>query len=124
MMYTTLVKVKAHLRIDHAAEDFLLTSYIASASASVKNYLKSASPFQVELDDDHNQKKDVEGKPIYALDVDGNKIIDTTVEQATLLLVGYFYRHRDNDEKNEYEQGCLPKPITALLYPLRDPACK
>ena len=39
-----------------------------------------------------------------------------------LLLVGYFYRHRDENPEGEYQMGYLPWPVTALLYPLSDPA--
>ena len=52
MNFTTLEKIKSHLRIDDDAEDDLLDSYIFAASSAVKNYLKSASPYALKLDDD------------------------------------------------------------------------
>jgi hypothetical protein len=52
----------------------------------------------------------------------GDPILRYEVKAAVLLLVGYFFKDRDNDKNHEYEQGYLPRPVTALLYPLRDPA--
>lgn len=124
MNFTTLEKIKSHLRIDDDAEDDLLDSYIFSASSAVKNYLKSASPYALKLDDDFNPEVDVEGAPIYETDAQGERVINKTVEHATLILIGYFYKDRDNNEGNAYEQGYLPKPVTALLYPLRDPSLR
>lgn len=124
MNFTTLEKIKSHLRIDDDAEDDLLDSYIFAASSAVKNYLKSASPYALKLDDDFNPEVDVEGATIYETDTQGERVINKTVEHATLILIGYFYKDRDNNEGNAYEQGYLPKPVTALLYPLRDPALR
>ena len=124
MNFTTLEKIKCHLRIDDDAEDDLLDSYIFAASSAVKNYLKSASPYALKLDDDFNPEVDVEGAPIYETDTQGERVINKTVEHATLILIGYLYKDRDNNEGNAYEQGYLPKPVTALLYPLRDPSLR
>jgi hypothetical protein len=41
---------------------------------------------------------------------------------ATILLTGHFYNNPDGDPEHDWEQGYLPRPVTALLYPLRDPA--
>ena len=37
------------------------------------------------------------------------------------MLVGHFYKEPDGNTEDAFEQGYLPKPVTALLYPLRDP---
>ncbi len=79
MNFTTLEKIKSHLRIDDDAEDDLLDSYIFAASSAVKNYLKSASPYALKLDDDFNPEVDVEGAPIYETDTQGERVINKTV---------------------------------------------
>lgn len=124
MKYVTLSKLKDHLRIDYDDEDTLLEGYIEAASAAVKNYLKSASPFELLRDADDNPVIDSDGNPEYAKDADDNRVISKTVQHATLFLVGYFYADRDNDEGKEFDMGYLPKPVMALLYPLRDPAMR
>jgi hypothetical protein len=45
------------------------------------------------------------------------------VVNAVLILTGTFLRDPDGVEANDkWEQGYLPHAITAILYPLRDPA--
>lgn len=122
MQFVTLAEAKRHLYVDHEEDDQLITAYILAASAAVKNYLKSASPFQPELDPDYNPVLDSNGDTVYETDSNGDRVLMLPVEQATLILTGYFYRSRDNDEAGEWERGYLPRPVTALLYPLRDPA--
>lgn len=122
MMYVTLEQAKHQLQMDHDDDDTLITGYVTAASKAVKNYLKSASPFEVERDDHGNPVLDRSGDLTYLTDSQGAMVVAAEVEQATLLLVGYFYKDRDNNADGAYEQGYLPKPVTALLYPLRDPA--
>lgn len=124
MKYVTMQLAKSHLYIelDDHDQDNMLDFLIMSASAAVKSYLKSASPFALELDEDFNPVKAEDGSPVYQLDESGSRVISSTVQSATLLMIGYLFRDRDNNENKEYEQGYLPKPVTALLYPLRDPA--
>ncbi|MAG66603.1 MAG: hypothetical protein CMK74_12150 [Pseudomonadales bacterium] len=122
MMYVTTEQAKHQLQMDHDDDDSLITGYVTAASKAVKNYLKSASPFEVERDAHGNPVPDSSGDPIYITDSQGAYIVSAEVQQATLLLVGYFYKDRDNNADGEFEQGYLPKPVTALLYPLRDPA--
>lgn len=43
------------------------------------------------------------------------------VIDAAATMFAYLWRLRDEDEKGEFEPGFLPRPVTALLYPLRDP---
>lgn len=122
MMYVTLDQAKHQLQMDHDDDDTLIAGYITAASKAVKNYLKSASPFEIERDAHGNTVMDSSGDPIYVTDSQGDMVVAAEVQQATLLLVGYFYKDRDNNADGAYEQGYLPKPVTALLYPLRDPA--
>lgn len=122
MMFATLEQAKAQIEMDHDDSDDLILRYLRTASSVVKNYLKSASPFEPERDDDFNPVVDSNGDVVYALDSSGDRIIRYEVQAATLLMVAYQFKDRDNNAGGEYEQGYLPKPVTALLYPLRDPA--
>ncbi|MDA8485158.1 head-tail connector protein [Pseudomonas resinovorans] len=123
MMYVTLARGKQHLNTDHDEDDSLIEVYILSASRAVKNYLKSGSPFAVERDSNDNPVLDSNGAPEYVRDSNGDKVIDAAVEAAVLILLGHLYKDRDQNTENAFEQGYLPKPVTALLYPMRDPAC-
>lgn len=103
MMLVTLDEARDHLRSDSADDDADLTIKIHAASGSVINYLKAPAFI------------DETGAII-------ESAVPFEVKAATLLLVGYLYKDRDSDEGGEYQQGYLPRPVTALLYPLRDPA--
>ena len=103
MMLVTLDEARDHLRSDSADDDADLTIKIHAASGSVINYLKAPAFI------------DEAGVII-------ESAVPFEVKAATLLLIGYLYKDRDGDEGGEYQQGYLPRPVTALLYPLRDPA--
>ncbi|MCO2196656.1 phage gp6-like head-tail connector protein [Pseudomonas aeruginosa] len=122
MMYVTLEQAKSQIEIDHDASDSLIMGYILSASASVKAYLKSASPYAVELDSNDDPVLDSNGDVVYVRDSNGKKEVNMIVQQAVLLLVAIYFKDRDENADAIFEQGYLPKPVTALLYPLRDPA--
>lgn len=112
MMLVTLEQVKAHLRIVHSSDDDDLTGKTHAASAAVLAYLKDGAVF---LDSSGQVEVDSSGDPIG---------VPYNVQIATLIMVGYFNKDRDEDTDRAYETGYLPKPVTALLYPLRDPACR
>jgi uncharacterized phage protein (predicted DNA packaging) len=101
-----LEDTKQRLRIDTDDDDGILTGYIEAASAAVINYLK----------DQADELLVLEGSPSPEVEV------PPVIVTATILLVGYFYRNPDADPDKEFEMGYLPKPVMALLYPLRDPA--
>lgn len=105
MMFITLEEAKSHLRVDGDAEDSDVTLKTHAASGAVRGYLKSAA--DAYLDD---QGDPITGKVPYE------------VKAATMLMLGFLYKDRDEDSSNAYSQGFLPRPVTALLYPLRDPA--
>jgi hypothetical protein len=121
-MLVTLQEARDHLRSDTTADDSDLTLKIQAASGAVLNYLKGASPWQYEYDSNLGVQLDSAQQPIPLLDSSGQKILRWEVRAAVLLMVGYLYKDRDENPDGEYEQGYLPKPITALLYALRDPA--
>lgn len=124
MMYVTLARAKQHLNMDHDQDDVLIEAYIGAASEAVKNYLKSASPYEVERDSNDDPITDSSGDPIYVVDSSGDKVVKYSVQAATLLMVGFLYKDRDENPDEAFQQGFLPKPVTALLYPLRDPALR
>lgn len=124
MMYVTLERAKQHLNMDHDLDDALIQAYIGAASEAVKNYLKSASPYEVERDSNDDPITDSQGDPIYATDSQGDKIVKYAVQAATLLQLGFLYKDRDENADGAYDMGYLPRPVTALLYSLRDPACR
>lgn len=123
MMYVTLQRAKQHLNMDHDQDDVLIEAYIGAASEAVKNYLKSASPYEVERDSNDDPIVDSSGDPIYVVDSSGDKQVKYAVQAATLLQLGFLYKDRDENSDGAYSMGYLPKPVTALLYSLRDPAC-
>lgn len=104
----TLARVKEALRVDASDDDDLLDAYIAAASAAVISYLKGQAEVLLDLDSGGDLPSGAEVPP--------------AIEMATILLVGHFYREPDGDTEKAFEQGYLPRPVTALLYPLRDPA--
>lgn len=124
MMYVTLDRAKRHLNVDHDMDDVLIEAYIGAASNAVKNYLKSASPYEVERDSNDDPILDSSGDPIYIVDSSGDKQVKYEVQAATLLQIGFLYKDRDENANDAYDMGYLPKPVTALLYALRDPALR
>lgn len=115
-MLITLQQASDHLRRDTTADDNDLTLKIHAASGAVLNYLKTASPYTPEVDEDGNPVLDEDGEPTYTDQVRWE------VQVAVLLMTGFLYKDRDENRDGAYEMGYLPKPVTALLYPLRDPA--
>lgn len=104
-MLVTLQQASEHLRRDSAADDNDVTLKIHAASGAVLNYLKSGA----------DRFKDEDGEIVDAL-------VPFEVKAAVLLQLGFLYADRDNDDERQYQPGYLPAPVTALLYPLRDPA--
>lgn len=122
MMYVTLARAKKHLNMDHDEDDTLIEVYVQAASGAVKNYLKSASPYEFERDSNDDPILDSSGDPVYVVDSSGDKLVSYPVQAAVLLMVGFLYKDRDENPDQAFQQGYLPKPVTALLYPLRKPA--
>ncbi|VVE82622.1 head-tail connector protein [Pandoraea sputorum] len=113
MMLVTLEQVKSHLRIVHSSDDDDLIGKIHAASAVVVQYLKEgALEF---LDSSGRVEVDSAGDPVG---------VPEDVQVATLIMVGYLNKDRDEDSDRAYEMGYLPKPVMAMLYRKRDPACR
>lgn len=100
---------------DEVDEDEL-REVVDAASAMVLNYLKSASPYVPQLDSAGDPVVDSNDDPVYTEDV------RPEVQQATKMLVGYLWRNRDENADGAFDRGYLPMPVTAILFPLRDPA--
>ncbi len=98
--FVTLPELKAGLLISHDDDDVALTLYIEAATGAVVNYLKSSAV------------------PL----LEPGAEIPPEIKVSVIFLVGILWRNPDNDTESAFEQGFLPKPVTALLYPLRDPA--
>jgi len=123
MMLVSLQQAKENLLIDFNTYDTDITLKISSASGMVLNYLKSRRNLYVLLvDDDGVPVLDSQGGVIYELDGQGARIVRDEVKHAVLILVGMFFRDRDGVEAKDWAPGFLPAPVTAILYPLRDPA--
>lgn len=112
MMLVTLDQAKAHLRVDTDAEDEDLTLRIHAASVAVLAYLKDSALQFTEAD----------GSPL--VDSSGIVPVPYQVQVATLMLVGTLYgsRGEDGGQAAQIQMGYLPPIVTAMLYPLRDPA--
>jgi hypothetical protein len=93
----TLEQVKARIRVDGSDMDADLQDAIQGASAACIAYLKKC-PWQ-ETED-----------------------VPPNVQNACVMLVGIFIRDPDGADWSAWQMGYLPTPVTALLYPLRDPA--
>ena len=96
----SLSQVKLALRIDHEDDDATLMLYINAATNAVVTYLKDPDLLSVDSPPD---------------------AIDERVISSIIMLVGYWYRAPDNNNDGAFERGYLPMPITAMLYPMRDP---
>lgn len=93
--------VKKVFRISTADDDDLIELLIKAASASVIQHLKGR-----------------------AQELIGSGEVPYPIQMATIILVGYWFRNPDRDPDQEYKQGYLPRPVTAILYPFRDPALR
>lgn len=102
-MLVDLDLAKLRLRIDQDVEDDSVTLAIEGASGAVLNYLK------VDQDTYTDSNGDVVDVP-------------PEVQNATLCLAGILLRDPSGTEMKDWEMGYLPRPVMALLYPLRDPA--
>lgn len=104
MMFVTLEEAKTQVRQGLDVDDEQLMLLIQAASASVANYLKDQAPVV-----DSSGEVDLQG-------------IRPEVKQATLILLAIFYRDPDGQSVADWSAGYLPRPVTSILYPLRDPA--
>jgi hypothetical protein len=105
-LLVSVAEAKERLRITTDAEDADIEALIHGASAAVMNYLGATEAAFADSD---------------ASSSDG-LTVPLEVQLAVLILTGTLYRDREGVEAKDWEHGYLPKPVIALLYPLRDPA--
>ncbi len=116
MMLVTLQQASDHLRRDTSADDNDLILKIHAASAAVMNYIQGPA-----IDGFTDTAGDV------LEDTSGNPLdVPFAVQAATLLMVGYLYRLRDDNDNSSFraafDRAYLPMPVTALLTPYRCPS--
>ena len=114
MKLVTLTEAKYQLMMDHDQDDPYIELLIQGASAAVVEYLKSGATFLDEFGEvPTDENGDPEGVPFQ-------------VKAATLILIAEWYKNREAEQDGAVDAqwgfGYLPRPVTALLYPLRDPA--
>lgn len=126
MMLITLEEAKAHLMMDHDEDDADIMAKTLEASSAVLTYLKGSPVGQPSRDEQGAIVRDADGQIEYQRDTDDNLIIRPEVQAAVKLLLGEFYKNREAQQDGEVQAqwgfGYLPRPVVALLYPLRDPA--
>jgi hypothetical protein len=141
----TLSEARLHLRIDDELDsngdpippedDPDLALKVRAASAAVLNYLKGfrnvwvvavemAGAYPLLVDGKPVPMVDTNGEPVFVEDSNGARTVRDEVKAATLLMLGYLWKDRDENADGAFDMGYLPKPVTALLYPLRDPAVR
>lgn len=125
--YATLEEAKRQVNVvvSDTYHDAYLTQLIFAASAAVKNHLGDKSAYQADLnDDDEPAAFDSNWEPLLESFDSATKSesVRYEVKQAVLFLVGEWFRNRDGNGANYGPNGELPKPVVALLAPLRDPA--
>lgn len=126
-MLVTLQEASDHLRRDTDYDDDDLTLKIHAASAAVMNYLKRDSlAYEPERDSSGEIVRDSNGWPVPMLDSSDEPVVRFEVKAATLLMIGELYKNREGEQGGEiptqWGYGYLPRPVVALLYPLRTPA--
>lgn len=107
----TLAQAKAHLYVTHSSDDSLITDYLMAASEAVIAYLKEAGAATF---------LDSSGEVVMTTDSPPESTVPRVVQQATLIMVGWFYNNREG-ENDKMTPGYLPAPVVSLLYPLRTP---
>jgi hypothetical protein len=108
-LLVSLADVKKALSIDTNEKDDILSIYISAASLGVVQYLGGQASSVIGIDSPPNSPPD------------DLVLVDERVRLAVIVYVGMIYREPDGDAAKNFERGYLPKPVTALLYPLRDP---
>ena len=125
MMLVTRQEAKHHCYVTHDSDDTLIDAQIKAASGIVLNYLKTKRGlYESEYDENGDLVYDSNDNPVPVVDSSGQKLIREEVKAAVLIMVGILYRDRDGSEMQKWDTGYLPAPVTALLYPLRDPALR
>lgn len=100
----TLEEIKAHLHIDHDADDGPLREKIQEASSVLLAFIQGSRSKVVD-----ETGKLIEGEAL------------SRMKGSAMRLVGMLYRNPDGAEKEDLLQGELPFAVTCLIYDLRCP---
>lgn len=126
MNLITLEEALAHLRVDEGDDDDDIQRKIQEASGAILTYLADAPIGQPKRDQAGAVVRDEAGGIVYETGTDGQLIVRYEIKAACKLLLGELYHHReaqqDEEVQGQYGYGYLPRPVVALLYPLRQPA--
>lgn len=96
----TLEQVKFQCRIEHEDEDVLLAGYMAAARDHIQQHL-DRTIYELAVPDD-----------------DEYGVVDNaSIDQATLLIVGHWYAHREAVSESSMIE--VPMGAKALLQPYR-----
>lgn len=114
----TLDEAKAHLRVDHDEDDADIEIKIEAASAAILNYIGDAQYLFLDTGGDDLDLEDT------STDQAAHRARHLC-RQATLLMVGEFYRNREpaatDVVPDRFGYGYLPRTVVALLHSLRTP---
>lgn len=114
----TLDEAKAHLRVDHDEDDADIEIKIEAASAAILNYIGDAQYLFLDTGGDELDLEDT------STDQAAHRARHLC-RQATLLMVGEFYRNREPAATDvvpeRFGYGYLPRAVVALLTSLRTP---
>lgn len=99
----SLREVKNGLRVDTDDDDQHLNLLISAASLRVRAYLDARADEVIDENGETN---------------------DARIKTAIIMLVGYYYRNPDQDPDGDFDVGRLPKPVSSMLYQLRDPIAR
>ena len=125
MNLITLDEAKAHLLVDHDDGDIDIERKLQEATAAVLTYLDGSPIGQPKRDEQGAILRTPEGEVDYLRD-DDDLVVRYEIKAAVKLLLGELYKHREAEQDGEipsqHGYGYLPRPVVALLYPLRKPA--
>lgn len=100
----TLEQVKYQCRIDHDAEDPLLTLYVNSAYRAVEKFTDKALFFD-EIPTDSDKDRSI--------------LLTDDINQACLMLIAHWYANRETVGANMVNIATMPYAVDFLLQPYR-----
>lgn len=100
----TLDDVKYQCRIDHDAEDRLLTLYINSAYRAVEKFTDKTLFFD-EIPTDSNKDRSI--------------LLTDDINQACLMLIAHWYANRETVNSGTVNLAQMPYAVDFLLQPYR-----
>lgn len=120
--YVNLDEAKDQCRVilTDTLHDDRLEQLIRACSVMVKNFLGDFSAYEGQRNTDDDYVTDSNYEPEIQLDENGDRVVKAEVKMAVLLLIERFF----NGQTEGFQKGELPPEITAILWPLRDPALR